>query len=325
MTIHYHKAAGIDLGSNTFRLLVAKNLPGGGLAVLAKKMATVRLGCDLEKSGLLHKESMQKGFEVLRSFRKTLDGFQPRCIRVCGTEALRRAGNSRIFLHQAEGILQHAVEIISGEEEARLSLQGALSGYREPPAGPLLLVNAGGGSTELLFAESPQGKTRIQTVGLGVIGLTDRFLAKPQPDIDKLDSLLAEILGAALRELDLFHKPQPVLIMGCGGTATSMAALDLKLSSYNESMVHGHTLNAASIEKLWRRLIMLPAEKRNELSCLGEGRGEILPAGIRIYHVLLKLFQQSAMRVSDSGTLEGILLSGLLRGGAGESFPDRCY
>ena len=96
--------------------------------------------------------------------------------------------------------------------------------------------------------------------------------------------------------------------MGCGGTATSMAALDLNLTSYSD-VVHGHILQRNNMDELWSKLVVLPADRRNELPCLGQGRGEILPAGVRIYQVLLKLMQQDRIRVSDTGLLEGILLS----------------
>jgi exopolyphosphatase/guanosine-5'-triphosphate,3'-diphosphate pyrophosphatase len=310
MTIHQHIAAGIDLGSNTFRLLVA-NSSTGNLRALAKKMATVGLGRNLGKNGLLHQDSMQKGFAVLRIFREILTHYQPQNIRICGTEALRQAKNSQLFLQKAEEILQQPIDIISGEEEARLSFAGALAGSRKPFSGPLLLVDVGGGSTELVFAESPAGRTRIKSVSLGVVGLTEKFLAAANKDIVGLDRKLTEKLHSALAQLKILQKEPHLLILGSGGTATSMAALDLNLASYNESLVQHYALHNTAIEKLWNKLVVMPADKRNALPCLGEGRGEILPAGIRIYHILLKLLQQDRMRVSDTGLLEGILLSSL--------------
>jgi exopolyphosphatase/guanosine-5'-triphosphate,3'-diphosphate pyrophosphatase len=310
MTIHQHVAAGIDLGSNTFRLLVA-NCTAGSLEVLAKKMETVRLGRGLEGKGLLHEDSMQKGLAVLRSFRETLALYQPQSLRICGTEALRQARNSPLFLGKAQEILQHPVDIISGEEEAALSLSGALAGFTEPFPSPLLLVDVGGGSTELVLAESPAGQTRAASVGLGVVRLTEKFLAASTPDPGPLDNQLAETLAAALEQLGLLQNKHPVQILGCGGTATSMAALDLNLTAYNSSLVHGHVLRKTAMEKLWNRLIALPADRRNRLPGLGEGRGEILPAGLRIYHILLQLLQQDRMRVSDTGLLEGIMLSSI--------------
>jgi exopolyphosphatase/guanosine-5'-triphosphate,3'-diphosphate pyrophosphatase len=310
MTIHQHIAAGIDLGSNTFRLLVA-DCYTKKLDVQAKKLVTVGLGRGLKENGLLQHDAMQTGFAVLHNFRKILDQYQPKAIRVCGTEALRQAQNSRFFLKKAEEILQHPVNIITGEEEARLSLAGALSGQRQFFSFPLLLADVGGGSTEMVFAGSPAGNMQIASIPLGVVWLTERFIAKTRDNFDSLDNLLSENLNAFLEQLKPLTKNEPVCIIGSGGTATSMAALQLGLSSYNESLVHGHVLQHTAIEKLWGELIALPAVKRNELPCLGEGRGEILPAGIRIFLILLKLLCQDRMRVSDTGLLEGILLSSI--------------
>ena len=310
MTIEQHIAASIDLGSNTFRLLVA-TCSAGNLSVLDKKLVTVRLGRGLAENQILHEHAMEKGFEVLRIFRESLDHYQPQSIRVCGTEALRQAKNSSTFLEKAEEILQSKIDIISGEEEAHLNLAGALSGSREPLSETFLLVDVGGGSTELLFTDTSTGQTGIESMGLGVIGLTEKFLTTQQPDIPAMDALLAHTIGNALKKINFPGKLSAINVIGCGGTATSLAALDLNLTSYNESKVHGHILLRNTLEGLWNRLKVLPANKRNELPCLGEGRGEILPAGLRIYQVLLKLMQRDRMRVSDTGLLEGILLSSI--------------
>jgi exopolyphosphatase/guanosine-5'-triphosphate,3'-diphosphate pyrophosphatase len=310
MTIDQHIAAGIDLGSNTFRLLVAI-CSAGNFRALDKKLVTVRLVRGLEKTQILHERAMQKGLEVLRVFRTSLDHYQPQSIRVCGTEALRQARNSYLFLQKAEKILQNKIDIVTGEEEAHLSLAGALSGYEEPFSGTVLLVDVGGGSTELLFADQTTGQTRVESMGLGVVGLTEKFLAATQADITAMDALLTDTIGNALEKMKFLKKLPAVNIIGSGGTATSLAALDLNLTSYDESLVHGHILLNNGMEKLWSRRIVLPADKRNELPCLGEGRGEILPAGLRIYQVLLKLMRQNKIRVSDTGLLEGILLSSI--------------
>jgi exopolyphosphatase/guanosine-5'-triphosphate,3'-diphosphate pyrophosphatase len=310
MTNHQHLAAGIDLGSNTFRLLVA-NCTAGRLEVLAREMATVRLGRGLAENGLLHEESMRKGLAVLHTFRETLARYQLQSIRICGTHALRQARNSSLFLDKAAEILQHPVDIISGEEEARLSLAGALTGGSAPISGPLLMADVGGGSTELILAESPAGQTWAVSVGLGVVQLTEKFLAATHPDPAALDSLLAETLAAAFAQLPSLARQRALRVIGCGGTATSLAAIDLNLTTYNATLVHGYALRSDTMGKLWHRLVALPAAGRNALPCLGEGRGEILPAGLRIYHVLLQLLHQDRLTVSDTGLLEGIVLSRL--------------
>jgi exopolyphosphatase/guanosine-5'-triphosphate,3'-diphosphate pyrophosphatase len=308
MTIDQHIAAGIDLGSNTFRLLVAI-CSTGNMRVLDKKLVTVGLGRSMAED-LMHERAMERGLEVLRVFCESLNKYEPQNLRICGTETLRQAKNSPHFLKKAEEILQHKIDIISGEEEAHLGLAGALAGSREPLSSTFLLVDVGGGSTELLFTDQATGQTRVESMGLGVVSLTEKFLTGPQPDIEAMDEFLAETIGNALGKLSISKNNPTANIIGCGGTATSMGALDLDLTSYND-VVHGHILEQKSIEELWSRLIVLPADRRNDLPCLGEGRGEILPAGIRIYQMLLKLLQQSRMRISDTGLLEGILLSSI--------------
>jgi exopolyphosphatase/guanosine-5'-triphosphate,3'-diphosphate pyrophosphatase len=192
-----------------------------------------------------------------------------------------------------------------------------MAGFCNPLSGPLLLVDVGGGSTELLFTlDALHGHIAAESIDLGVVSLTEAFIVSLPHDIEKMDKVLVEKIRCALEKLPIMNEHASVNIIGCGGTATSMAALDHKLAAYNESLVHGHLLWKTSIENLWRKLITLPPDKRNNLPCLGEGRGEILPAGIRIFLVLLKLLQQDRMIVSDKGLLEGILLSSLPRAAA---------
>jgi exopolyphosphatase/guanosine-5'-triphosphate,3'-diphosphate pyrophosphatase len=311
MTIPPQIGAGIDLGSHTFRLIIAE-WHKGKLKPLAKKMASVGLGRGLEEGGLLQEKSMQRGLAALRSFRRTLDRCSPPNLRVCGTEALRRAKNSRPFLEEAGALLRQPVEIISGVEEARLSLAGAMGGWPEPQRGPLLLADVGGGSTELIFANSAAGVVRAASVDLGVVTLTGRFPADRNPNAAGLDNMITETLADALQQLAPLP-PGPLSVIGCGGSATSMVALALNLTLYDESLVHGFILEAAVMGQLWRTLAALTAAERNSLPCLGAGRGAILPAGIRVYLALLRLLQQENMRVSDTGLLEGIMRSSLSR------------
>ena len=306
MTIDQHIFAAIDLGTNTFRLLVG-TCSADGINILEKKLVTVRLGQGLGQTHILGEAAMEKGLEVLRTFRGALDNYHVHLIRTCGTEALRQARNSPVFLEQAREILQNEIDIISGEEEARLSLDGALAGNISPD-GAFLLADVGGGSTEFILTDTITGQTRIASVNLGAVTLTEKFLAAGQYD-PMIDVLLAEKIGRALEKINLPGNRQAMTILGCGGTATSLAALHLNLDSYDESRVHGHILHRDNLAQLWNSLTAMPAAERNKLPCLGDGRGEILPAGLRIYQKLLEFLHQDRVQVSDTGLLEGILLS----------------
>jgi exopolyphosphatase/guanosine-5'-triphosphate,3'-diphosphate pyrophosphatase len=303
--------AGVDLGSNTFRLLIANYLEGR-LLPLVKKTVAVRLSQGLATNQFLQDECIDRALQALGSFRKNLSSLEVQHLRICGTAALRNSRNSADFLQRARNVMGQAVEIIDGDEEARLSLAGALSALRGPSPESLLLVDVGGGSTELVLTGTRQPAPLIKSLPLGVVGLTEQFLEAAtleKSKVQDLDNYLTEVLKPALHSLQLLEiEPKPE-IMGCGGTATSMGALDLNLTRYDEFLVQGHLLQTEGIDLLWNRLCTLSVHKRNALPGLGEGRGEILPAGMRIYQALLKLLGVEHMGVSDAGLLEGITLS----------------
>lgn len=314
-------AAGIDIGSNTFRLLVARSA-GGRLTTLVKELATVRLSHNVTASGVLAPDAVARALSVLQHFNSILGQWQPRYIRACGTAALRTAGNSDEFLGLAQQTLGVEIEIITGSEEARLSLAGTLAFMEQQGPDPLLLVDVGGGSTELAYAaegswtdagtEGPAPE--VASLTLGVVSLTEGFLHRPLTTPEEAWQLTDHIkkhLAAALQKITPSMQQAPPMIIGTGGTATTMAALDLDLESYDEQKVQGYTLTGSRLAGLWQRLVTFTGAERNLLPGLQDGRGEILLAGIRIYQVLLELLNVHQMTISDAGLLEGILLSRL--------------
>jgi len=316
-------AAGIDIGSNSFRILIAQ-ISGGQLTVLAKKLVTVRLGRQMTRKRRLSPEAMEKALSVLRSFRSLLAEFQPQVCRACGTAALRIAGNAEEFLRPAQKILGAKIEVISGDEEARLNLTGALAlkkSARTPPLPPILLADVGGSSTELILVpDSIAGDAfhepeshQTASLPLGAVGLTEKFLHSAIPEdseVMRMTGFIREILAPAIKRILVGTTSEIRQVVGTGGTATSMAAADLNLGRYSESIIQGHVLPEDGIDRLWDRLVVLPPAKRNQLPGLAQDRGEIILAGIRIYQVLLELLGRRRLVVSDAGMLEGILLSG---------------
>lgn len=295
-------AAGIDLGSNSFRLLVAK-VGNGKLAGLVKKLETVRLAQGLSKGSKLAESSMERALTALSSFREILEQFPLRSKRVCATAALRAADNTSDFLERANDVLGLDIEVISGKEEAELNVLGVFS--RMPrPDGPMLLVDVGGGSTELVFCRHPQASAQIWSLPLGAVGLTEKFSG-------------AEEMASHIKEIFLSETGlQPILnpslsIIATGGTATALAALDLDLARYDEDMVQGHKLFETKMEVLFGRLSRLTAAECNILPGLEQGRGDIILAGVKIYQILLALAVTNQMIISDAGLLEGVLLSGV--------------
>jgi len=291
------------MGSNTFRLLVAE-FSGDSWRPLRKEMVTVRLGQGLGASGLLQNESMARGWAALAMFAEKMAACRPAFLRVCGTQALRVAANSGDFLVRASALLQSEVEVLSGEEEARLTRLGILASLGQRLFHPLLLANVGGGSSEFIFQAVPGAATRQASQPLGAVALSEEFGADTGAMALRIRSVLARALP------DICRAVHPAFLVGSGGTATTLAALDLGLGRYEENRVHGHVLSRSSLFALCDRLRSLSPAGRADLPLLGHGRGEIIVAGAMIHEELLRLLGGEGVVVSDAGLLEGILLSG---------------
>jgi len=302
-------AAAIDLGSNSFRLLICK-FDGSRLKPLVNRLETVGLGRKLTLGSPLSPDALKEAEEVLRSFSLQLQQYAPRFLRVCGTEALRQAEDSASFLIMARNLLGCEVEILSGDEEALLTFEAIVGALGGPPP-PVLMIDAGGGSTEMVCLKEDAASPRIFSVPVGALNLTDRFAGSENGDPAALRDLrrhIAGILAPLVDELDLDCCPR---LIGSGGTATALAALALSLQEYDPRQVHGYRLSAPKLEEIYTYLVRLDAADRCLLPGLEKGRGRIIVAGAEIFRTLLDLVKAEELTVSDAGLLEGILLSAL--------------
>jgi exopolyphosphatase/guanosine-5'-triphosphate,3'-diphosphate pyrophosphatase len=299
--------AAIDIGSNSFRLLVAEvadSIP----RILEKELVTVRLAQGVSTTGCLSGDVIDRGLRALQGFRNILDRYPVQSLRACGTEALRTASNSDMFLGRASEIIGSPVEILDGRQEALVTLAG-VQGFLKI-SGPFFLVDAGGGSTEFIYTAAGTAPADVSSlsIGLGVVTLTEKFLhdnLPGSPEVEALENYIREKLTVVLA--DLVPVGCEVPVVGSGGTITALAALDLGLTYYDEARVHGYHMTTEAIENLWRRLSKLSIAERNSIAGLQEGRGEIVLAGLKIYQVLLKMLKAEEIIVSDAGLLEGLI------------------
>ncbi|MFZ5775105.1 MAG: exopolyphosphatase [Thermodesulfobacteriota bacterium] len=294
-------AAAVDLGTNSFRLLVAR-VEDGRIAPLAKELASVRLGQGLAGSGELAAEAMARGLAALRGFAAIMTRYQPERLRACGTHALRVAGNRDAFLQEAANILGAPVEVVEPAEEAGLSLGGAQHFLGQKVS--VLLADVGGGSSELVWRDD-RGTVQSVSIPVGAVSLTERYLPDPGPASPEALAALRQGIAGPLAGLAL----PPLPLVGSGGTATACAALDLELAAYDAALVQGYRLPHPRLAALIRRLAGLDRSARCRLPGLDQGRGEIVLAGALIYEQLLLRTGQELLTVSDAGLLEGILLS----------------
>ena len=293
------RLATIDLGTNTVRLLVADIAAVGRWKTVVQDQRVTRLGEGLRASGRLAETPMNRTAATVTEYARRAREAGAGALRIIATSAVRDAANGREFAIAVERASGQAVEIVSGEEEARLTIRGIVAGLGTAQ-GRLLAFDIGGGSTE-----------RVETaisLRLGVVPLSERFPCPMRVDVDRYRAMESEIRHGLEQELPHAVRASGVAdLVGTAGTVTTLAALDLGLRSYDAERVQGHRLSRAAIEKLRDRLCMLTQDERGRLPCLEPGRADLIVPGVAIVLASLDVTRTDAVVVSDWGLREGIM------------------
>ncbi len=306
------RLAAIDVGTNTIRLLIADPDRESRYSVVLAAQEITRLGQDLFPGATLKPEPMRRSLEVLRSFSDLLRRYAVDRSRAVGTSALREARNRHDFLDAALAI-GVPIDVVSGEEEARLTVLGVRGGLSGLPA-RMAMIDIGGGSTELLATDGPTIRAALST-GLGSVGLTEAYLRTDPPAAAELMAARTEIHRrlAGLPAARLADVAASASLVGTAGTITTLAALDLALEVYDPARVDGHVLTRNRIESILHRLAALPLAARRRLPGLEPARADIIVAGAAICLGAMERLDFDALTVSDGGLREGILLDLLSR------------
>jgi exopolyphosphatase / guanosine-5'-triphosphate,3'-diphosphate pyrophosphatase len=291
--------AGVDVGTNSVLLTIGRRDPSGRLEVLRDSSVITRLGQGLGRRGALEQQAMARTLTALEEAGAAIAAAGATA-RAVGTSALRRADNGAQFLEEAQRALGLPLEVLSGEEEARLGFLGATSELpgvdvqRSP-----MIVDPGGGSTEVA-----DGSSLRVSLEIGAVRLTEAFLASDPPRVEELEALRRHVRAVVSQLQPLEDR----LVIGVGGTATTLAAIDLGLKEYRGDRVHGHQIGRETMVSLRRRLAALPLAERVEIPCLPPGRADIAVAGAMILEALLERLGVESMVVSDRGLRFGLML-----------------
>ena len=297
--------ATVDLGTNTVRLLVVE--PAGATwRTLEQTQRVTRLGEGQGATGRLAPEPMRRTAAAVAEFSRAARALGADRVRIVATSAVREAVNREEFVARLERESGERVEVVSGEEEARLTLKGVASGL-PGLGGSFVLFDIGGGSTEFVLARDGALAAAV-SLRLGVVTLQeewgepgpvrwDRF-ARLREHVERrlAVEVPAAIAGAAAAQL-----------VGTAGTVTTLAALDLGLRAYDPAAVHGHRLDRAAVERQLARLGALDVEARALLPCLEPGRADVIIPGIAICLAAMARLGRDTVVVSDRGLREGIL------------------
>lgn len=290
--------AAVDLGSNSFHMVVARR-DHGELTILDRIREMVRLGAGLDYRGRISEEATTRALACLERFRERLAALAARQVRAVGTNTLRRARRRRGFLLRAERALGHRIEVVSGVEEARLIYLGAahsLAGRSDRR----LVVDIGGGSTELIVGEGTEAR-RLESLYMGCVSASECFF----PAGVVTEQRFREARLFARGELEpvrmLFRREGWQHAVGTSGTirATARQLRELKLG-------HGE-IRRAGLEELGRRLVAAGDMTRHGLPALSGQRAPVYPGGLAILIEVFDALSLESMEVADGALREGLL------------------
>ncbi len=266
-----------------------------------------RLGEGLDRTGLIDEAAVERTIECLERFVQEAEYSGASHIRVAGTSALRSAANGAEVASRFSERIGYPVEILSGEEEARLvflAVSSALAGRN----GRTVVVDIGGGSTEIILGEGDEGRELI-SLPLGCVHLTERLIAHDPPLPSELQAVRDLVQGTYRTLLGSFDDGPIERAVGVGGTVTAFGALDLGLTKYDPSRIENHFIASDRILHIEKELCGTPLDRRRELPGVSRGRADIIPAGSVILAEFVARFPVGGLYVSTRGLRYGLVLS----------------
>lgn len=307
--------AAVDCGTNSIRLLVARG-SDSGLEDLHREMRVVRLGQGVDATGTFADEAIERARIALADYVKIMTAHGVNAVRMVATSATRDAANRDEFFEMTRGLLGQVVpgsvaEVITGDEEARLSFAGAV-GDLDPAQGPFVVVDLGGGSTEVVVGGS-DGVHAAYSANIGCVRLTERCLHSDPPtkaEIGDAESVVKEVLAEAFSRVPVGEAKTYV---GVAGTMTTLAALAAGLAEYDPELIHLSRVDFETLADVCRQLVRMPRSERAALGPMHEGRVDVIGGGSLVASELARVIGEQSgideMVVSEHDILDGIALS----------------
>ncbi|WP_309649108.1 exopolyphosphatase [Nocardioides sp.] len=292
--------AAIDCGTNTIKLLIG-DLP----EVAVREARMVRLGEGVDRTGRLGDEALARTFAAIEEYAELVAAHDVTRIRFCATSATRDSANAQDFSDGVFARLGVRPEVLAGEEEAALAFAGAVRNLASRPDEPVLVVDIGGGSTELVLGTS--APTAAHSMDIGSVRLHERHLHDDPPT--------AAQVAACVTDIDAALDASPVVIgeaatvVGVAGTVTTVAAGVLDLPVYAREAIDQQVLAVSAVHDLVDRLVAMPVAERLTLGYLHPGRADVIDAGALILSRVLRRSGVATLLVSESDILDGIAWS----------------
>jgi len=300
------RVAVVDLGTNTTRLLVCE-VRGDEILEVERRTEITRLGEGVDRNGRLADAARERVRETVGGYRELIDRHGARTSVAVATSAIRDAEDGPEFRDELAERFGLDVHTLSGSEEAELTFLGATGG-RAPAGGPTLVIDIGGGSTELIVGRPGARADFDVSTSAGSVRQTERYLHEDPPHPDSMRALADEVAALITEAVPASTLDSVASGIAVAGTATSLAAISQELEPYDPAMVHGFVLELGEAERIMAMLAATPLEERREVPGLHPDRAPTIVAGAIILVEAIRAFGLDAVEVSESDLLHGAAL-----------------
>ena len=316
MTGRSKRVAAIDCGTNSIRLLIADSDGNGGLEDKLRLMEVVRLGQGVDKTGVLSEQALERTFKMSRKYKQLCDEYEVEQVRFVATSATRDAENREVFQTGIKEIFEVSPEVVTGEEEAKLSFSGALRTVKGKVPGPFLVVDLGGGSTELVLGENEP--TAAYSMNMGCVRVTERYLGWGQVTDQAVGDAVTGINNAITEAFQQVPVKHCRAVVGLAGSVTTITAHALKMDSYQRELINGAEVSLEQMSNSSLELLFNNREERANYGFMHPGRVDVIGGGALVWKVLLDRVAQEVAKAggelthtvtSEHDILDGIALS----------------
>ena len=302
------RVAAIDCGTNSIRLLISDIDTSTNTATdICREMRIVRLGEGVDKTNAFSPRALERTFKAIDEYEELLLKHNVENLRFVATSATRDAQNKAMFIKGVIDRLRIVPEVIAGTEEAALSFDGATRSLRQKHKAPFLIIDLGGGSTELVIGDKEP--TGAYSMDVGCVRMTERHTPGGNPTKVQEEAIRTDVRNAlkeAAKKVD-WQKAQTVV--GVAGTVTTVAAHILKLKTYDPEVLHGANITAQQISQTAQDFISLTPAQRAALPYMHEGRIEVITAGSIVLDEVMKAIGAQTLIASERDILDGVAWS----------------